>query len=59
VAVRARSPQPRYGRSLKLKRLLFFVAGLVIAVMLVVLFVPGVQNYIERHLLTWLARLAG
>ena len=42
-----------------MKRLLLFVAGLVIAVMLVVLFVPGVQNYIERHLLTWLARLAG
>ena len=59
MAVRARPPQPRYGRSLKLKRPLLFVAGLVIAVMLVVLFVPGVQDYIEGHVLTWLARLAG
>jgi hypothetical protein len=42
-----------------LKRLLLSVAGLVIAVMLVVLFVPGVQDYIEGHVLTWLARLAG
>jgi hypothetical protein len=36
-----------------------FLAGLVIAVMLVVLFVPGVQDYIEAHVLSWLARLAG
>jgi hypothetical protein len=42
-----------------LKRLLLFVAGLVIAVVLVVLYVPGVQDYIERNVLTWLARLSG
>jgi hypothetical protein len=42
-----------------LKRLLLLVAGLMIAVVLVVLFVPGVQNYIEGHVLSWLARLAG
>jgi hypothetical protein len=42
-----------------LKRVVLFVVGLVIAVMLIVLFVPGVQNYIEGHVLTWLARLAG
>jgi hypothetical protein len=30
-----------------------------IAVMIIVLFVPGVRNYIEGHVLTWLARLAG
>jgi len=59
MAVRARSPQTRYARSLELNRLLLSVAGLVIAVMLVVLFVPGVQDYIEGHVLTWLARLAG
>ena len=59
MAVRTRPPQPWYARSLELKRLLLFVAGLVIAVMLVVLFVPGVQDYIEGHVLTWLARLAG
>jgi hypothetical protein len=56
VAVRARAA--RRGRSLELKRFLLLVAGLVIAVMLVVLFVPGVQDYIEGHVLTWLARLA-
>lgn len=59
MAVRARPPRPRYGRSLELKRLLLFVAGLVIAVMLVVLFVPGVQDAIEAQVLGWLARLAG
>ena len=59
MAVRARSPRPRYERSFELNRPFFFVAGLVIAVMLVVLFVPGVQDYIEAHVLTWLARLAG
>jgi hypothetical protein len=59
MAVRARPPQPRYGRSLELKRLLLLVVGVVITVMLVVLFVPGAQNYIEGHVLTWLARLAG
>ena len=58
MAIRARPTKSRYGRSLELK-LLLFVAGLVIAVMLVVLFVPGVGDYIEAHVLTWLARLAG
>ena len=42
-----------------MKRLLLVVAGLMIAVVLVVLLVPGVQDYIEGHVLTWLARLAG
>lgn len=42
-----------------MNRPLLFIAGLVIAVMLVVLFVPGVQDYIEAHVLTWLARMAG
>ena len=42
-----------------MKRLLVLVAGVVIAVMLVVLFVPGVQDPIERYVLSWLARLAG
>jgi hypothetical protein len=35
------------------------VAGVVIAVILVVLFVPGVQDSIEGYVLTWLARLSG
>ncbi len=59
MAVRARSPQRWYVWSLELKRLLLLVGGLVIAVMLVVLFVPGVQDPIERFVLSWLARLAG
>jgi hypothetical protein len=59
MAVRARPPRLRYGRNLELKRFLLLVAGLVIAVVVVVLFVPGVQDYIEGHVLTWLARLAG
>jgi hypothetical protein len=59
MAVRARPPRTRDGRSLELNRLLLFVAGLVIAVVLVVLYVPGVQDYIERNVLTWLARLSG
>ena len=42
-----------------MKRPLLLVGGLVIGVMLVVLFVPGVRDYIERHVLSWLARLAG
>ena len=58
MAVRARSPQPWYGRSLELKRLLLFVAGLVIAVMLVVLFVPGVQDS-DRKVRLVLARQTG
>jgi hypothetical protein len=42
-----------------LNRSLLLVAGVVIAVILVVLFVPGVQDSIERYVLTWLARLSG
>jgi hypothetical protein len=41
-----------------LKRLLLLVVGLVIAVMLVVLFVPGVQASIEGYVLSWLASVA-
>ncbi len=37
---------------------LLLVAGLMIAVMLVVLFVPGVQDSIEGYVLGWLARSA-
>jgi hypothetical protein len=42
-----------------LKGLILFIAGLVIVVVFVVLFVPGVQNSIEAYVLSWLARLAG
>ena len=41
MAVRACPPQPRYGRSLELKRLLVLVAGVVIAVMLSLLIFIG------------------
>jgi hypothetical protein len=58
VAVRARPAQPRYGWNVELK-LLLFVGGLMITVIVVVLFVPGVQDYIEGYVLSWLARLAG
>ncbi len=37
---------------------LLLVAGVVVVVMVVVLFVPGVQDYIEGHVLGWLARSA-
>jgi hypothetical protein len=37
---------------------LLLVIGLVIGVMLIVLFVPGVPDYIEGRVLTWLARSA-
>ena len=59
MAVRARPSQPGHRRSLELTRTLFLVAGLVVGVMIVVLFIPGVRDYIEGHVLTWLARLAG
>lgn len=59
MAVRAHPAQPADRRSLELTRLLLFVGGLVLAVMLVVLFVPGVQDSIERYVLGWLASLAG
>ena len=42
-----------------MKRPLVVIAGLVIAVVLVVLFIPGVQDSIEGYVLGWLARLAG
>ena len=42
-----------------MKRSLLMIAVLVIAVMAVVLFVPGVQEYIEGYVLGWLGRLAG
>ena len=60
MAVRARPARLRRGgRSLELKTPLLLVVGVVIAVMLVVLFVPGVQDSIEGYVLTWLARLSG
>ena len=34
------------------------IGGIMIAVVLIVLFVPGVAEYIERELLSWLVRVA-
>ena len=59
MAVRARPPHPGGRRSLELNRSLLLVVAVVIAVMVVVLFVPGVQDYVEGYVLTWLARLSG
>jgi hypothetical protein len=42
-----------------LKGLILFIAGLVVVVIFVVLFVPGVQNSVEGYVLSWLARMAG
>jgi hypothetical protein len=59
VAVRARPSHPRHRRSVELNRFLVLVVGVVTAVVLVVLLVPGVQDSIEGYVLTWLARLSG
>ena len=36
----------------------WIIGGITIAVVLIVLFVPGVAEYIERELLSWLVRVA-
>jgi hypothetical protein len=41
-----------------MKRYQWTIGGIMIAVVLIVLFVPGVAEYIEGELLTWLVRLA-
>ncbi len=41
-----------------MKRYQWIIGGIMIAVVLIVLFVPGVSEYIEGELLTWLVRLA-
>jgi hypothetical protein len=41
-----------------MKRYQWIIGGIMIAVVLIVLFVPGVAEYIEGELLTWLVRLA-
>ena len=42
-----------------MKRFYLVVAGVMVAVVLIVLFVPGVRNSIERQVLAWLAGMAG
>jgi hypothetical protein len=41
-----------------MKRYQWIIGGIMIAVVLIVLFVPSVAEYIEREVLTWLVRLA-
>jgi hypothetical protein len=41
-----------------MKRYQWTIGGIMIAVVLIVLFVPGVAEYIEGELLTWLVRWA-
>ena len=41
-----------------MKKYQWIISGIMIVVVLIVLFVPGVTEYIERELLTWLVRLA-
>jgi len=41
-----------------MKKYQWIISGIMIVVVLIVLFVPGVAEYIERELLSWLVRLA-
>ena len=41
-----------------MKRFSLVVLGVMAAVVLIVLFVPGVSGYIEGQVLSWLARLS-
>ncbi len=56
-----RAGPTRLGRhwSPDVKRLYWIIGGVLIAVALTVLFVPGVGNSIEGRVLGWLVRLAG
>jgi hypothetical protein len=41
-----------------MKKYQWIIGGIMIVVVLIVLFVPGVAEYIERELLTWLVSVA-
>ena len=41
-----------------MKKYQWIIGGIMIAVVLIVLFVPGIAEYIEQELLTWLVRVA-
>ena len=41
-----------------MKKYQWIISGIMISVVLIVLFVPGVAEYIERELLTWLVRFS-
>ena len=58
MAFRAGPAERKPDRSHQVKRGYWIIGGVIIAVVLIVLFVPGVGNYIESTLLGWLSRTA-
>ncbi len=42
-----------------MKRFYWIVVGVSVAVVLTVLFVPGVAEYVQGEVLSWLVRLSG
>lgn len=59
MALRACSASLGQERSPQLKRFYMVVVGVMIAVVVTVLFVPGVRQSIEGQVLGWLASMAG
>jgi uncharacterized membrane protein HdeD (DUF308 family) len=59
VALRACSASLGRERRSQLKRFYVVIGGVMIAVVLTVLFVPGVRQSIERQVLGWLGSMAG
>ena len=57
VAFRAGSTRRRHYRSPQVKRFYWIIGGVIIAVVLTVLFVPGVAEYIERRVILLLITL--
>ena len=59
MALRAGATRRGRYRSPHVKRLYWIIGGVMIAVVVTVLFVPGVAEYVEGRVLNWLVRLAG
>ena len=58
MAFRVGPTRLRCYRKPQMKKYQWIIGGIMIAVVLIVLFVPGVAEYIERELLSWLVRVA-
>ena len=58
MAFRVGPTRLRCYRKSQMNKYQWIIGGITIAVVLIVLFVPGVAEYIERELLTWLVRVA-
>ena len=58
MAFRVGPTRLRFYRKPQMKKYQWIIGGIMIAVVLIVLFVPGVAEYIERELLSWLVRVA-